>query len=120
MDVDEVTAQILHKLVIEKLLKIQMYSGFTDNVWELDLAEMRYLSCKNKGVKNLSCLRDVFTRYASVKALKNKKGKRILNGFIRILNESKGKPDKLWLNQGKWFYNSLMQKWFNDNDIPDS
>ena len=94
-------AQTLHKLVIEKLLKTRVCSRFTDNIWKLDLAERRHLSSKNRGVKNLLCLIDVFTRYAWVKTLKNKKAKRVLNGFIRILNESKGKPNKLWLDQGK-------------------
>ena len=31
--------------------------------------------------------------------LKDKKGKRVLNAFIEIVNESNRKPNKLWVNQ---------------------
>ena len=40
-----------------------------------DLAEVESLSSKNKNVKYLLCIIDVFTRYAWVKPLKDKKGK---------------------------------------------
>ena len=60
---------------------------------------------------------DVFTKKAWVKALKDKKGKTVLDGFIEIRNQSKSKPDKWWVDQGKEFYNSLKQKWIDDNDI---
>ena len=39
--------------------------------------------------------------YAWVKLLKNKKAKTVLYGFIEIVNESKLKPNKLWVDQGK-------------------
>ena len=38
------------------------------------------------------------------------KNKTVLHGFIEIINKSKCKPNKLWVDQGKEFYNSLMQK----------
>ena len=42
--------------------------------------------------------------------LKDKKGKTVLNAFIEIVNESNRKPNKLWLDQGREFYNELMQE----------
>ena len=59
----------------------------------------------------------MFAKYASVKTLEDKKIKTILTGFIKIGNESKGKPNKLCVYQEKEFYNSPMQKWLDDNDI---
>ena len=47
------------------------------------------------------CVIDVFTKYAWVKPLKGKKAKPVLHGFIRIVNESKRKPNNLWIDQGK-------------------
>ena len=52
-----------------------------------------------------------------VKSLKDKKGKTVLNAFIEIINESNRKPDNLWVDQRKGFYNKLMQEWLDDNDI---
>ena len=46
-------------------------------------------------LKYLFCVIDVFTKYAWVKSLTNKKAKPGLDGFIRIVNESKCKTNKL-------------------------
>ena len=45
-----------------------------------------------------------------VKRLKGKRDKTILHSFIKIVVKSKHKPNKLWVDQGKDFYNSLNQK----------
>ena len=49
--------------------------------------------------------------------LKDKKAKTVLYGFNEIVEESKGQPNKLWVDHGREFYNSPMQKWLHDNDI---
>ena len=72
-----------------------------DNIWAADLIEMGSVSFKNKNVKYLLCITDVFTKYARFKPLKDKKGKTILNAFIEIVNESNRKPIKLWIDQGR-------------------
>ena len=71
-------------------------------------SEMESLSSKNKNVKYLLCAIDILTKYAWVKPLKNKKGKTVLNAFIEIVNESNRKPNELWVDQGRQFYNKLM------------
>ena len=60
---------------------------------------------------------DVFTKYIWAKPLNDKKAKTVLNGLIGIVNELKQKPQKLWVDHGKKFYNNLTQKWLDDNDI---
>ena len=60
---------------------------------------------------------DVFTIYTWANPLKDKKAKTVLNGFIGIVNKSKRKPNKLWVDQGREFYNSLIQKWLEDNNV---
>ena len=52
---------------------------------------MELLSSNNKNVKNLLCVIDVFTKYAWVKPLKDKKVKTVLNVSIEIVNESNRK-----------------------------
>ena len=51
-----------------------------------------------------------------IKLLKNKKTKTVLHAFIEIVDESNGKPNKLWVDQEKGFYNSPIQKWLGDNN----
>ena len=71
---------------------------------------MDSLSSMNKSVKYLLCVIDAFTKYAWVKALKDKKCKTVLNAFTEIVNESNRKPNKLWDDQRGEFYNKLMQE----------
>ena len=59
---------------------------------------------------------DVFTKYAWVNPLKDKKGKTVLNAFIETVNESNRKPNKLWVDQRREFYNRLIQEWLDNNN----
>ena len=49
---------------------------------------MGLLFSKNRGVKYLLCVIDVFSKYGLVKLLKDKNVTTVLNGFINIGNES--------------------------------
>ena len=60
---------------------------------------MGSLSSKNQGAKYLLCVVDVFSKYTSVKPLKDKKAKTVLHGFIEIVDKSNRKPSKLWVDQ---------------------
>ena len=117
ISVNEHLAEELHKPVI-KILKIsKFYARFEDSVWAAGSAEMESLSSKNKNVKYLLCVIDVFTKYAWVKLLKNKNGKIVLNVFIKIVNESSRKPNKWWVDQGREFCYKRMWEWLDNNDI---
>ena len=78
---------------------------------------MESFSSKIKNGKYLLCVIDVFNKYAWVKPLEDKKGKTVLNVFIKKLNESNRKPNKLWVDQGREFYNKLLQRLLDNNDI---
>ena len=54
--------------------KKEVYSGFKDNIWGADLADMQLISKFNKGVRFLLCVIDIFSKYAWVIILKDKKG----------------------------------------------
>ena len=110
-------ADELHKPVIKKFNKRKVYSQFKDNIWGIDLADMQSLSKKNKGIKYLLCAIDLFSKYAFVVPLKDKKGTSITNAFNKIIKQSNRKPNKIWVDQGGEFYNHVFQKWLSDNDI---
>ena len=71
----------------------------------------------NKGFSFLLCVIDVFSKYAWVVLLKDKKGISIVNAFQKILKESDRKPNKIRVDKGSEFYNNSFKKWFKDNDI---
>ena len=64
-----------------------MYSSFRDNIWGVDLADMQSLSKYNKGIKNLLCAIDLFSKYAWVVALKDKRGITIINEFQKLISK---------------------------------
>ena len=93
------------------------YSSFKDNIWGVDLADMQFISTYNKGIKNLLCVIDLFSKYTFVVPLKDKKGVSIVNTFQKILNNSDRKPNEIWVDQGSEFYNNVFKKCLKDNDI---
>ena len=107
----------LHKPVIKKIDKRKVYSQFKDNIWGVDLADMQSLSRKNKGIKYRLCAIDLYSKYAFVIPLKDKKGISIVNAFDKIIKQSERKPNKIWVDQGGEFYNNVFKKWLSDNDI---
>ena len=65
---------------------------------------METLSSQNKNVKCLLCSTDTSAEYIWVKPIKDKKGKTVLNAFIKIANESNRKRNKLWVDKERKFY----------------
>ena len=84
----EQLAEELHKPIIRNFKKRKVYSGFKDNIWGADLVDMQLISKLNKGFRFLLCVIDVFSKYAWVVPLKDKKGVSIVNPFQKILNDS--------------------------------
>ena len=106
------------QLVIRKLEIRKVYSTFKDNIWGVDLADMHLLSKYNKGIRFFLCVIDIFSKYAWVVPLKDKKSISIVKAFQSILKQSNSrKPNKIWVDKGSEFYNAYFKKWLRDNDI---
>ena len=114
---NEQLANELHKPIIRKFEKRKVYSTFKNNIWGADLADMQLLSKYNKGIRFLLCIIDIFSKYAWVVPLKDKKGKSIVKAFQIILKQSNKKPNKIWVDKESEFYNAYFKKWLRDNDI---
>ena len=110
-------ADELHKPNIRKFKKRKVYSSSRDYIQGVDLADMQLLSKYNKGYKFLLCAVDIYSKYAWVVPLKDKKGISFVSGFQKIINDSKRRPNKTWVDKGSKFYNNSFKKWLKDNDI---
>ena len=110
-------ANELHKQIIRKFKKRKVYSSFKDNIWGDDLADMQLISKYNKGIGYLLCVINLFNKNAWVVSLKDRKGITIANAFQSILDNSKRKLNKIWVDQDREFYKSHFKKWLKDNDI---
>ena len=114
---NKLLANELHKPIIRKFENRKVYSTFKDNIWGVDLADMQLLSKYNKGIRFLLCVIDIFSKYAWVVPLKDKKGISIVKAFQSILKQSNRKRIKIWVDRGSEFYNAYFKKWLRDNDI---
>ena len=90
-------ANELHKPIIRKLKSQKFYPSF--NIWRVDLAYMLLITKYNKGIRYSLCAIDLFSKYAWVVPLKDKKGITIFISFQSILYSSKCKPNKKWVDQ---------------------
>ena len=113
---NEQLAEEIQKPIISKFKKRNVYSTFKDNLWGANLADMQLLSKYNKGIRFLFCVIDIFSKYAWVVPLKDKKGISIVKAFQSILKQSNRKPNKKWIDKGSEFYNAYFKKWLRDND----
>ena len=77
---------------------------------------MQSLSKYNKGIKYLLCAIDLFSKYAWVVPIKDKKGTSIVNAFQKIISEGR-KPNKIWVDQGSEFYNNYFKDFLKINNI---
>ena len=62
------------------------------------------------------CVIGLFSRYAWVIPLKNKKGESIVEGFKKILSSGR-KPNKIWVDHGSEFYNNKFKNFLKENSI---
>ena len=76
---------------------------------------MQSLSKYSKGVKYLLCAIDLFSKYAWVIPVKDKKGTSIVNAFQKIISKGR-KPNKTWVDQGSEFYNQSFKNFLKINN----
>ena len=67
---------------------------------------MKSISKFNKGVRFLLCVIDIFSKYAWVVPLKDKKGVSIDAAFHSVLKQSNRKRNKIWVDKSSDFYNT--------------
>ena len=60
---------------------------------------MQLLSKFNKGSRFLLCFIDIFSKYAWVVPLKDKKGVSIVDTFQKIFDDSNRKLRKIWVDK---------------------
>ena len=77
---------------------------------------MQSLNKYNKGIKYLLCAIDLFSKYAWVVTLKDKKGTSIVNAFLEIISKGR-KPNKIWVDRDSEFYNNSFKAFLKMNNI---
>jgi len=87
-----------------------------DYQWQADLVDMQQYASDNDGYKYLLTCIDLASRYAWVKAIKDKTAISVKNAFKSIIDEGR-KPKLLQTDSGTEFLSSQFQSFLRDNDI---
>ena len=79
------------------------------------------LKCKNlaNGIKDTNIILmviDVFSKYGWIIPMKDKKGETVTEAFKTIFKEGR-KPDYLWTDKGKEFYNKHLKELLEKNGV---
>ena len=72
---------------------------------------MQLIRKVNKVNRFSLCAIDIYSKYAQLVLLKDKKGVSIVNVFQKILDDSKRKSNKIWVDKDSEFYNRSMKSW---------
>ena len=86
-----------------------------DKIWCSDLVEMQQFKW-NQGYRYLLMVLDLFSKYGWIVPLKDKKGETVAESFKTIFKEDR-KPQYLWTDKGKEYYNKNMRELLEKNSI---
>ena len=101
-----------------------------DEIWCSDLVEMQQFSKWNKGYRYLLMVLDVFSKYGWIVPLKDKKGETVAEALkiilkkgetvaeaLKIILKEGRKPQYLWTDKGKEYYNKHVKEVLDKNKI---
>ena len=103
--------------VIKKFQRIQIQTHYKDECWSIDLIDRSSLAKYNKNYKFVFTIIDNHTKYAWAIPLKDKSGKSTTNALKNLIEKAKRKPDKIWSDRGKEFYNKTLLDFLKQTEI---
>ena len=112
---NKILSKELHKPKRKNYVRRKIIVNHIDEIFAADLVEMQKFSKINKGYRYLLTCIDIFSKYAFVIPLKDKKGITIKNALEKIFK--KRKPKFLWTDNGKEFYNNQVNDLLEKNNI---
>ena len=112
----EKLADELHAPIKRNFTRRRVITNHIDEIWASDLVEMQQFSKWNKGYRYLLMVIDVFSKYGWIVPLKDKKGESVAEAFKTIFKEGR-KPQYLWVDKGKEFYNKHVKDLLEKNGI---
>jgi transposase InsO family protein len=99
----------LHKPVRKNYPRTRVFVAGIDDQFEADLGDFQSLSAQNDNYRFLLVCIDCFSKYAWVRAVKNKTGPVVTSAFRDILEQGRV-PNYLHTDQGTEFLNSHFRK----------
>ena len=95
----------------------RIFSSNVDSIWTMDLLDIHQFSRQNKNFKFILVMLDIFSRFAWARPLKDKTGVGVAAAIQDIITSSGRKPNKIWSDKGKEFYNVSVARLLERNEI---
>ena len=105
----------LHKPIRRRFQRRKTIVAGVDQQWQADLADLQALSHQNDQHRYLLCIVDVFSRYAWVVPLKDKKGSTLVKAFEQVFQERQ--PLSLQTDKGSEFKNATFQHFLKKEGV---
>ena len=112
---NKILSEELHKSKRKNYPRRRIIVNYINEIFAADLVEMQKFAKLNRGYRYLLTCIDIFSKFAWVIPLKDKKGITIKSALQKIFN--KRKPKFLWTDRGTEFYNEQVQDLLNENNI---
>lgn len=109
----EKIANDIHAPIKRKFDRRKVFSPALNHIWGSDLIDMQQFKDENQDYAYILVCVDIFSRYAHCLPLKRKTAKEMLEAFESFDDL----PKFLWVDQGKEYYNKMMEKFCKDNKI---
>ena len=117
MNLKQKIAKEIFSPVVKKFDRIQIQTHYKDECWSIDLIDRSSLAKYNKNYKFIFTIIDNHTKFAWAIPLKDKSGKSTTTAFKKLIETSKRKPEKVWSDRGKEFYNKTFLDFLKQNEI---
>ena len=117
MNLKQKIAKEIFSPVVKKFDRIQIQTHYKDECWSIDLIDRSSLAKYNKNYKFIFTIIDNHTKFAWAIPLKDKSGKSTTTAFKKLIETSKRKPEKVWSDRGKVFYNKTFLDFLKQNEI---
>ena len=108
----------LHRPARKNFLRRKVYIKGLNDVWEIDLVEMKPYAKVNGGMKYLLTVIDVLSKYAWAVPVRTKTGKDVTAAMEKVFKQSHPhKPKHIHCDQGTEFYNEHFKKLMEKKNI---
>jgi hypothetical protein len=109
----KIVAKELHHPIIKNFERRKVIVWKRDEIWGSDLCQMP----TEKGYKFILTIIDIFTKYGWAIPIKNKQGDTVSNAFENVFTTSKRKPEYIWVDRGKEYYNQTFKSLLDNYNI---
>ena len=109
MPQNEQLTEELHKPIIRKSKKKEGLFNIQRQNLGAYLADIQLIRKFNKQFRFLLCVITIFSKYAWIVPLKDKKGVSIVNAFQFLKSKSNKKVNKIWVDKASEFIRTLLK-----------